>query len=150
MPGVTRQATIHGLSAQQLYDVVTDYERYPGFFTDFTRVVIQNKAENVWTVEFVAKVVKEVSYTLRIEHDPEALKTKWSFIRGKLISDSTGGWTFTDVNDGKDARIDYEAAIEVNAPLPKFVKNKIQDAVLNRSIGSMFTQLEREARKRKG
>lgn len=148
MPGVTRSAVIHGVSPKELYDVVTDYPSYPTFFKDFTRCVIHEKQGNVWIVEFFAKVVKEVSYTLRIVHDPEQLTTRWTFIRGRLVSDSKGGWAFSEVEGG--ARVDYEAEIEVNAPLPGFLKKKIQDAILNRSIATMFAQLEAEALRRRG
>lgn len=146
MPGVTRTADIVGLSPKQLYDVVTDYEAYPRYFTDFTRVKIHRKDGDAWEVEFVAKVVKEVSYTLRIVHDTEALETRWTFVRGTLVSESKGGWSFRETPSG--THIDYDAEIEVNAPLPGFIKNKIQDAILNHSIASMFVQLEREARRR--
>jgi ribosome-associated toxin RatA of RatAB toxin-antitoxin module len=148
MPGVNRSTTVSGVTPQELYDAVTDYETYPSFFKDFTRVIVHAKDGNDWTVEFVAKVVKEVSYTLKIAHDPEALTTRWSFIRGTLVSDSKGGWSFSEAPGG--AKIDYEAEIEVNAPLPGFVKKKIQNAILNNSIGPMFTQLEAEARRRRG
>ena len=40
MPGVKKTTTIRGLTPKQLYAVVTDYESYPGFFKDFTRVRI--------------------------------------------------------------------------------------------------------------
>ena len=147
MPGVTRTAEIHGLEPAELYAVVTDYESYPKFFKDFTRCRILEREGDVWTVEFTAKVIKEVSYTLRIVHDPEQLKTRWTFVRGSLVTDSRGGWSFTKTPSG--TRIDYDAEIEVNAPLPGFVKNKIQDAILNRSIATMFQQLEQEARQRR-
>lgn len=148
MPGVTRTATISGATPQELYDVVTDYPSYPRFFTDFVRCTVLAEEGTTQTVEFTAKVVKEVSYTLKITHDPQALTTRWTFVRGTLVSESKGGWTFSEAPGG--ARIDYEAEIEVNAPLPGFVKKKIQDAILNKSIGTMFTQLEKEARARRG
>jgi len=149
MPKVERQTTIQGVEARELYDVVTDYEAYPNYFKDFTRCKIHQKDGDVWTVEFFAKVIKEVSYTLRIEHDPEALETRWTFVRGKLVSDSKGGWSFTDL-EGGGARIDYDAEIEVKAPLiPRRIKDKIQDMILNKSIGSMFTQLEAETKRRR-
>ena len=148
MPKVERQTTIQGVEARELYDVVTDYEAYPSYFKDFTRCKIHEKQGNTWTVEFFAKVIKEVSYTLRIEHDPDALTTRWSFIRGKMVSDSKGGWSFTDVEGG--ARVDYDAEIEVKAPLiPRRIKDKIQDMILNKSIASMFTQLEAETKRRR-
>jgi len=149
MPGVKRDTTIMGVTPKELYDVVVDYEAYPTFFKDFTGArILQRKDANVWIVEFKAKAVKEVSYTLEITHDPEKLTTRWTFIRGQVVSDSRGGWTFTETPGG--ARIDYEASIDVNVPLPGFVKRKIEDAVVNKSVATMFPALEREARRRRG
>ncbi|MHC4831754.1 MAG: type II toxin-antitoxin system RatA family toxin [Planctomycetota bacterium] len=146
MPGVERNTVIRGIEPKKLYDVVIDYEKYPGYFTDFTKVRILSKDGDTWDVEFSAKVVKEISYVLRIVHDHEAFKTRWTFVRGQMVTDSRGGWTFTASEGG--ARIDYDAAIEVNAPLPGFIKRRIQDAILNRSIATLFDQLEKEARRR--
>jgi uncharacterized membrane protein len=148
MPGVTRSTQIRGATASELYEVITDYPAYPGYFKDFTRAVIHNKDGDTWTVEFFAKVVKEISYTLKIVHDPANYMTRWTFVRGALVTDSKGGWTLTEA-DGA-VRVDYEAEIEINAPLPKFVKNRIQDAIINKSIGTMFVSLEQEARRRRG
>ena len=89
MPGVTKNTEIRGVTPQELYDVVTDYESYPRYFTDFTRCTVHSKDDNTWTVEFHVKVIKEVSYTLKIVHDPEALTTSWTFVSifsvGRLV-----------------------------------------------------------------
>jgi len=148
MPGVTKNTVIRGRTPRELYDVVTDYEAYPRFFKDFTRVTVLKRDGGTWDVEFRAKVVKEVRYTLRIVHDEEKLTTRWTFVEGQLVTESKGGWTFTETTGG--ARIDYDAEIEVNVPLPGFIKRRIQDAILHKSIGTMFEQLEREARARAG
>tara|TARA_R110002072_G_scaffold44553_3_gene124547 strand:+ start:945 stop:1394 length:450 start_codon:yes stop_codon:yes gene_type:complete len=148
MPKVTRETVIAGATPRELYDVVVDYESYPRFFEDFTRCVIKERQGSTQTVEFFARVIKEVSYTLKIEHDEEQLTTRWTFVRGKLVSQSKGGWRFSETPSG--TRIDYDAEIEVKAPLvPRMIKNKIQDMILNKSIATMFTQLEAEARRRR-
>ena len=148
MPGVTRETVVPGVTPKELYDVVTDYPAYPNFFKDFTRVrIVSEEGDGVQVVEFTAKVVKEVSYTLRIAHDAEKLTTRWTFVRGTLITESKGGWSFSEAPGG--AKIDYDAEIEVNAPLPGFIKRKIQDAILNRSIATMFDQLAAEVRRRR-
>lgn len=148
MPKVTRDTVIAGATPKELYDVVVDYASYPRFFKDFTRCVVKERQGSVQTVEFFARVIKEVSYTLRIDHDEEKLTTRWTFVKGKLVSDSKGGWRFSEAPGG--ARIDYDAEIEVKAPLlPRMIKNKIQDMILNKSIATMFTQLEAEVRRRR-
>jgi ribosome-associated toxin RatA of RatAB toxin-antitoxin module len=150
MPGVNKSAVIRGISPKALFDVVTDYESYPRFFTDFAAVRILEKKGDTWTVEFKVGVpipmVKEVSYVLAITNDAAGLKTRWTFVRGQAVSDSKGGWTFTQTPDG--TKVDYEAQMEVNVPLPGFVKSKIQDLVLSKSIATMMDQLEKETRRR--
>lgn len=147
MAGVTKNTHIRGVTPKELYDVVVDYESYPRYFKDFTRCIVHAKDGDTWTVEFRAKVIKEVAYTLKIVHDPEKLTTSWTFVSGQLVSQSIGGWKFHEVPDG--TKIDYEAEIEINAPLPGFIKKKIQNAILNTSIATMFVQLESEARRRR-
>jgi ribosome-associated toxin RatA of RatAB toxin-antitoxin module len=144
---IEREQLVHGLSPKQLYDVVTDYPCYPRIFPEFTgcRVVSEDGAKK--RVEFRARVaVVEVRYVLDIEHDTDKLKTEWTFVEGEVVSDSVGGWEFTPEADG--TRIHYHAGMAVRAPLPKFVINKVSNALMGTSIPNMFRSLEREAQAR--
>src|SRR5262249_28079722 len=124
-------------------------EHYPRFFPEFTGARVLLRDGDKARVEFRAKMVKEVRYTLDLVHCSEGpeLGTSWTFVEGQIVSDSRGSWKFRQEGDG--TRIDYRAGIEVRAPLPGFIINKISEAILNSSIPNMFRALEKEAAARK-
>ncbi len=142
-----REYTIDGIGPRAVYDVVTDYACYPRIFPDFTGCKVVGGEGRVQRVEFRARVVVEVRYVLDITHDPEKLTTSWKYVEGEIVSDSEGGWQFD--GDEKVTRIKYRAGVAVKAPLPKFVVNKISNALMGTSIPNMFKALEREALARK-
>ena len=149
MREVERTHFVAGAKPRELFDIVTDYEHYPRFFPEFTGTRVISRDGDRVRVEFRAKMVKEVRYTLDIKHQSEGpeLSTSWTFVEGQIVSDSRGGWKFRDENGG--TRIDYRAGIDVKAPLPGFIINKISEAILGSSIPNMFKALEKEAAVRK-
>jgi ribosome-associated toxin RatA of RatAB toxin-antitoxin module len=145
---IEREQVVRGLSPKQLYDVVTDYSCYPRIFPEFTGSRVISESGATRRVEFRARVAMvEVRYTLDIVHDDAACKTVWTFVEGEVVSDSQGGWHFVAEGPG-ETRIRYHAGIAVRAPLPKFVINKISNALMGTSIPNMFRALEREAQAR--
>jgi len=99
---------------------------------------------NKTRVEFRARVVVEVRYVIEVVQDPEKFTTSWTFVEGEVVSDSVGGWTFT-AEGANDTKIKYRAGIAIRAPLPKFVINKVANALMGTSIPNMFRAVEREA-----
>jgi len=142
---IAREHVIRGAPPHAAYEVVTDYACYPRIFPEFTsvRVVSENGAHK--EVEFRARVVVEVKYVIDIVHNPAKLSTSWSFVSGEVVSDSVGGWDFSGETD---TTIRYHAGIAVRVPLPKFVINKVSNALMGTSIPNMFRALEREVHAR--
>jgi hypothetical protein len=142
---ITREYTIHGIPPRAVYDIVTDYACYPRIFPEFTGCRVMSEEGARRRVEFRARVVVEVRYVLDIVHDVERMTTDWSFVEGEVVSDSMGGWALSGTTD---THIRYRAGMAVRAPLPKFVINKISNALMGSSIPNMFRALEREAKAR--
>jgi ribosome-associated toxin RatA of RatAB toxin-antitoxin module len=149
MREVEKTELIRAAKPRDLYEIVSDYENYPRFFPEFTGTKVISRQGAVARVEFRAKMVKEVKYTLEITHHDQGpeLGTSWTFVEGEIVSDSRGSWRFTDEAGG--TRINYRAAIDVKAPLPGFILNRITEAVLDQSIPNMFKALEKEAAARR-
>ncbi|HJZ84105.1 MAG TPA: SRPBCC family protein [Polyangia bacterium] len=149
MKEVQRTHFIAGATPRELFDIVTDYEHYPNFFPEFTRVRVLAREGAQLRVEFRAKMVKEVRYTLAITHEegPTEFGTRWTFVDGQIVSDSRGSWRFRPEAGG--TRIEYQAGIDVRAPLPGFILNRITEAILGKSIPNMFQALERESAARR-
>ena len=68
MREVERTHFLAGVTPRELFDIVTDYDHYPRFFPEFTGVRVVSRDGDKVRVEFRAKMVKEVRYTLDIVH----------------------------------------------------------------------------------
>jgi len=144
---IEREHTIRGVAPRLVYQVVTDYAAYPRIFPELTAARVLAEDGPRKRVEFRARVVVAVRYVLDIIHDAEMLTTRWTFVEGEVVSDSEGGWSFS--GDESAVHIRYRAGMAFRAPLPKFVINKISNALMGTSIPNMFRALEREALARK-
>jgi ribosome-associated toxin RatA of RatAB toxin-antitoxin module len=144
---IAREHVIRGVQPRALYDIVTDYACYPRIFPEFTGVKVVAENGSRKQVEFRARVVVEVRYVIDIVHDPEKLSTRWTYVTGEVVSDSAGGWDFAPSGAG-DTLIRYHAGMAIRAPLPKFVINKVSNALMGTSIPNMFRAVEREAHAR--
>jgi ribosome-associated toxin RatA of RatAB toxin-antitoxin module len=149
MREVERSQLFAGVSPRELYEIVTDYQNYPRFFPEFTRVTVLAREGQRVRVEYRAKMVKEVRYTLDMVErpDPPEPQVSWTFVEGQIVSDSRGSWRFREEAGG--TRVDYRGGIDVRAPLPGFIINKISEAILGQSIPNMLKALEREAAARR-
>jgi ribosome-associated toxin RatA of RatAB toxin-antitoxin module len=143
---IERDHVVRGLAPKQLYDVVTDSACYPRIFPEFTGTKVLSNDGARARVEFRARVVAEVRYVIDVVQQADVFTTEWTFVEGEVVSDSKGGWRF--VAEGPDTHIYYHAGIAIRAPLPKFVINKISNALMGTSIPNMFRAVEREAQAR--
>ena len=136
------QDVVLDFAPRAVFDVVTDYTKYPSFFPEFKNVEIVDTEGSAKIVEFTCDFGKTVTYTLRIEHDEAKLTTRWSYVGGDL-KDSVGGWTFQDVGGGK-TKVGYD----VDAKVGFFVPKMISDKLVANNIPKMFEQLKAECTRR--
>ena len=138
---------MRGLSPADVYAVVTDFEAYPRLFKETKSVKVLSTDRNRRRVEFRLEMVIAVRYVLDLVCDAAAGTVDWTYVEGEIVTDSRGGWRFTAEGDG--AKVDYQAELTVNAPLPGFVVKKVTNALVSASLPAMFTSIENEARLRK-
>src|SRR5204863_8238437 len=115
--------------------------------SEFTSVRVIETAGNRQRVEFNVQVVMPARYVLDLICDGGAHTVDWTFVEGNIIADSRGSWRFAV--EGSGTRIDYTAALEVNAPLPGFVLRKISNAIVSASLPAMFASITREVAARR-
>ena len=138
---------MHGLTPADVYAVVTDFEAYPRLFKEMKSVKLLSSDGNRRRVEFRLEMVIAIRYVLDLVCDAGAGTVDWTYVQGEIVTDSRGGWRFTAEGDG--TRVDYQAALTINAPLPGFVVKKVTNALVSASLPAMFTSIESEARARK-
>jgi ribosome-associated toxin RatA of RatAB toxin-antitoxin module len=144
---VRRNHFVPNATPADVYAVVVDFSAYPRLFPEFTSTRVIETAGQRQRVEFNVQVVMPARYVLDLVCDPEKQTVDWTFVEGTIISDSRGSWRFVPESGG--TRIDYAAALEVNAPLPGFVLRKISSAIVSASLPAMFAAITKEVATRK-
>jgi len=138
---------MRGLAPADVFGVVTDFPSYPRLFKEMKTVTVLSTDGNRQRVEFRLEMVIAIRYVLDLVCDASAGTVDWTYVEGEIVTDSRGGWRFTA--DGDGTRVDYQAALTINAPLPGFVVKKVTNALVSASLPAMFTSIENEARARK-
>lgn len=126
---------------------MTDFLAYPKLSPEFTGVKIIETDGKRMRVEFRAQVVIPARYVLDMVCDPDNHTVDWTYVEGEVVTDSRGGWRFSPQGEG--TRIDYQATLDVRAPVPGFILRKITDAVVSAALPSMFASITREVAVRK-
>jgi ribosome-associated toxin RatA of RatAB toxin-antitoxin module len=144
---VSRNHFVPNATPADVYAVVVDFAAYPRLFPEFTSTRVIETAGNRQRVEFNVQVVMPARYVLDLVCDGDKHTVDWTFVEGTIIADSRGSWRFAVESGG--TRIDYSAALEVNAPLPGFVLRKISNAIVSLSLPAMFASITKEVAARK-
>ena len=144
---VRHSAFMAGASPAEVFAVVVDFPAYPRLFPEIKQArVLQTEAGRV-RAEFRGNLLLPFRYVLDLDCDAQAGTVKWTYVEGELVKDSTGGWRFAAEAGG--TRVEYQATLRIEAPVPGFLLRKITDILVTLSLPAMFASIEREGGRRK-
>lgn len=148
-PGMqmVEEETVLNAPAEDLYAIVTEYEKYPLWLPEFkdAKVVGRDKEADTVDVEFTFAIpLKKIRYTIRVQHNPEELWTDWHYVQGEIIDDTVGGWSFEAI-DENTTRVKYRAGVSINAPVSKGIVNRIANLLTGTTLPRTFKNLEKRA-----
>lgn len=130
---------IMNLTPQEIFEVVVDYDRYADFLPMIKESkIIKRESDTIVLCRFVASMIKEFEYTLRLEQTPYE-KTRWTYVEGSF-KDNTGGWDFVPIN-ANQVKVTYRVEIDFGFLVPKIVANQI----VGSSLPSMLRTMEKRA-----
>jgi coenzyme Q-binding protein COQ10 len=137
MAMATRNISMN-VTADQLYDVLVDYERYPEFCDDVASIEVISRNGDRARVKFTIKVIKSIDYTLDLVGTP-GKSLKWTLADSKWMKTNTGGW---DIEADGD-RVDVRYGVEVT--LGMFVPKRITQKVVETTFPAMLRQFKNRA-----
>jgi ribosome-associated toxin RatA of RatAB toxin-antitoxin module len=144
---VRHSAFMAGASPAEVFAVVVDFPAYPRLFPEIKQArVLQTEAGRV-RAEFRGNLLLPFRYVLDLDCDAQAGTVKWTYVEGELVKDSTGGWRFAAEAGG--TRVEYQATLRIEAPVPGFLLRKITDILVTLSLPAMFASIEREVGRRR-
>jgi ribosome-associated toxin RatA of RatAB toxin-antitoxin module len=139
---VRHSAFMAGASPAEVFAVVVDFPAYPRLFPEIKQArVLQTEAGRV-RAEFRGNLLLPFRYVLDLDCDAQAGTVRWTYVEGELVKDSTGGWRFAAEAGG--TRVEYQATLRIEAPVPGFLLRKITDILVTLSLPAMFASIERE------
>jgi len=107
----------------KLFDVITDFEKYPEFLKEVSDIKMVDQGENQWTVTFYVSIIKKVDYTLKLKGDPGKSVT-WSLAKKGFMKQNDGSWQLKDLGNGK-TKATYTTEVNLGLLAPKSVVNML-------------------------
>lgn len=140
MKGASHSIEINA-SPEEVYEVLVDFEAYPGFVPNQTGARVLSREGDVWRVRFELSVVKKLAYTLELRGTP-SLSLRWTLIEGDMMKANEGGWLLLALPDGR-TRATYDIAVELKGFIPSSVTNSLVSTTLPANLKAFKDEAER-------
>ena len=130
-------------SAEEIFEVATDLEKYPEWNADIKKVEVketddEGRPTKVW-MEVDAKV-KTVRYTLEYDYSEAPGSFSWKLIDGDMKALS-GSYVFDEFDDVTEVR--YETSIDPGFPIPGFLKRQGEKRIVQGALKELKKRVER-------
>jgi coenzyme Q-binding protein COQ10 len=132
---------------ERFWEVVADYEAYPGFVPSVKRTQVVRADKGVKDVEYEVDLgVKTIKYTLRhLEHAPDRMT--WSLVKGEMMKVSNGAWELSHHAGKTLARYTVEVQVQKPPLVPQSIMDRVSDELtkvqLPRTLDAFKAQAER-------
>jgi uncharacterized membrane protein len=130
-------------SPQRCFEVATDFEAYPTWSTSVKKVdVVERDGEGrAVLVRFWAEAVgRTTTYSLRYDYGQAPQRLTWVLEEGDIERKLDGEYVFEAANDGTE--LSYRLSVELNVPMPGFVKRRAENRILGAALHELKTRSE--------
>jgi ribosome-associated toxin RatA of RatAB toxin-antitoxin module len=111
-------------SPKACYEVITDFESYPDFLSETQEVEILSQKKEVWEIRFTVKIIKKLSYVLKLTGKPFA-RVAWQLVEPSgLIKNNVGHWDLKEIKKNRTLAT-YTIDIEIAGPIPASVSKSL-------------------------
>jgi ribosome-associated toxin RatA of RatAB toxin-antitoxin module len=129
-------------TADEIFDVATDFETYPEWNPNIKRVEIketdqEGRATQVW-YEVDAKV-KTITYTLAYDYADAPGAFSWDLLDGDVKALS-GRYEFDEFDDVTEVR--YQTRIDPGFPMPGFLKRQGEKQIVKGALSDLKKRVE--------
>lgn len=141
MPISSHQVVVRAPPAS-VFQVITDYQRYPEFLPELRRVevVSRNRNDGVAVVRFEVQLIVHVEYTLRLVEDPP-FQVSWSLAAGKMLERNDGRWLLTPV-EANQTNVSYELDVQLAGQIPKSISSRLMGDTLPQMLARFAARAE--------
>ena len=138
MPGATSSILIHA-DTKTVYEVVSDFEKYPEFIPDVKSVKVHRKGKKV-EADFEVSIIKRIQYSLAFDLKPYQ-QVQWTFVSSNLFKDNKGYWKFKEVKKGQ-TEATYHTEVDFGLFVPSIITNRLVGSNLPAMLKRFKTRAE--------
>jgi coenzyme Q-binding protein COQ10 len=139
MASATTTATFN-CTAEEFFDLVTDYEKYPEFLTEVKAVKILKTEKNAKEMEYSVNLIKSFKYKLRAE-EKRPTEVKFHFLGGDVFKTMKGSWMIRPKGD--KCEVDYSVEATFGMLIPDSVAKPLVSANLPMMIENMKKRIKK-------
>jgi len=140
------QRVVIGASPQELFDVVTDFDRYTDWIRDLKSVEVTETDDDGRAVEVryrAAAMGRSTSYTLRYDYANAPSELPWKLVRGDIMRQLDGAYVFHPIDGEPDKTdVEYWLTVELIVPLPAFVKRRAESKIMHNALRELKAHAE--------
>ena len=140
MPAAERTIIIN-TPVSVLYNVITDYEKYPEFLQEVSKVEIVSRAGNIVRAKYTVKLIKTISYVIDLTENENA-SVKWNLVESSIMKSNVGGWTLKDLGDGRtEATYGLDVVVK-GLFVPGSIRTKLTEGTLPSTLEAFKRRAE--------
>ena len=129
-------------SADDIIEVVTDFDAYPDWNANIKKVEIREEDSDGWPTQVWFEVdakVKTIRYTLEYDYSDVPESLSWTLLEGDVKSLS-GSYAFDEFDDVTD--VTYELSIDPGFPIPGFMKRQAEKQIMSSALKDLKKRTE--------
>jgi hypothetical protein len=144
MTDVARQEATIAATAEELWSVLVDFERYPTWARDLKAAeVLERDADGrgVRVQYRAAAMGRSTTYVLRYDYTDAPVRLPWRLERGDIMRKLDGHYLLEP--GGETTHVVYELEVELVIPLPGFVKRRAEHKIMHTALDELRVHVER-------
>jgi ribosome-associated toxin RatA of RatAB toxin-antitoxin module len=128
-------------SIDTVWNVITDIESYPEWTEGVEETAVLSTTDEgyPWQARFrVDAKVSEITYTIQYDYDD--YDVRWHLLEGETLSQLDGAYELSEDGDGTHVR--YTLEVDVDLPLPGFMKKRAAKTILEQGLTGLKARAE--------
>lgn len=128
---------------QRCYEVAVDFDAYPEWIHDFTKVEVSERDDQgrPVLVRFWAEAMgRTTQYALAYDYSNAPSRLSWKLVEGDIERRLDGEYFFEPVDD--QTELTYHLVVELRVPMPGFVKRRAEERIRWAALQELKTRAE--------
>ncbi len=129
-------------TAEEIFQVATDFEAYPEWNSNIKRVEIKETDDEGRATQVFYEVdakVKTVTYTLAYDYSNAPGSFSWDLVDGS-VKELSGSYVFDEFDDVTE--VQYETKIDPGFPLPGLLKRQAEKQIVRGALADLKKRVE--------